>query len=98
MFISLARIPGCQAFSKAPAISNVTRQLFSPSCLLFRINSTTAFIASTVELPSVNPYCWGWMCALRFYYCFYSIYCGPSFCKSILLGEDVCVEILLLLL
>ena len=56
-FLSQARIPGCQALSKAPAMSRARRQHLSPRFLLCPTKSETVFMASAVDLPAVKPNC-----------------------------------------
>ena len=51
------RMLGCQALSKAPAMSSVRRQHFCFRFLVFWTKSMTALIASVVDLPLVKPYC-----------------------------------------
>lgn len=51
------RILGCQALSKAPAMSRVRRQHFWPAFLARWVKFMTASMASVVDLPAVNPYC-----------------------------------------
>ena len=55
IFLSRARIPGCQALSKAPAMSRARRQHLSPRFLLRPTKSETDFMASAVDLPAVKP-------------------------------------------
>ena len=61
-FLSRARIPGCQALSKAPAMSRARRQHLSPRFLLRPTKSETDFMASAVELPAVKRNCSGDIC------------------------------------
>ena len=58
-FLRRAKIPGCQALSKAPAMSRARRQHLSPRFLLVPAKSKTFFKASTVVPPAVKPNCSG---------------------------------------
>ena len=57
--LSLTSSAGCHVLSKAPAMSSATRQHLVPRVLALVTDLITFCMASTVDLPAVNPNCWG---------------------------------------